>query len=516
MRINQIKAKNFASYAEIEFDFRTRGLTLIHGATGSGKSTLCDLVPWCLFGKTAKNGAADEIRPWATSEPTSVTVYLDSVTISRKRGNSGKDNDLCFWPTDGVVTRGKDLTDTQKLINQFLGIDIDLYLASVYFHEFSQTAGFFTAAAKQRRLICEQIVDLSLPIKLAERATERAKVIKGDMQTLQTSVMEAQTRKSTILSTYKQMEMNSTRWISKKGLDLSDLQARKDNFQNEVNTKMEVLVDQHAKLEASLHQIPKTMPSAVCEHCGAPSKKARHIESLKNENRITQLRMDNITKELQDLVQPVNPYDGMIQQLMDTKNPYAEQAAELKAKYEAFGDSQDTGEAELKALSRDSQDLEALLDVTATARSMLIEQAIANIVEMTNTYLSEYFDAELKVEFTVIGADKLDVTIYKDGNTCSYTQLSKGQRQLLKLCFGVAVMKQAANNSLTNFTQLFFDESLDGMDETTKVKAFSLFQSLATEYESIFVVEHSSAFQELFENRVKIQLIDGNSEIVGD
>jgi len=51
--------ENFASYERLEFDFSPQGLTLIEGPTGSGKSTLCDAIPWILFGRTAKDGALD-------------------------------------------------------------------------------------------------------------------------------------------------------------------------------------------------------------------------------------------------------------------------------------------------------------------------------------------------------------------------------------------------------------------------------------------------------------------------
>jgi len=122
MRIISCTAENFASYKKLEFSFDSEGLALIQGATGSGKSTLCDLVPWVLFGKTAKGGAADEVISWNNKGITKSLITIETkpgviYDITRIRGN--KSNDLYF--TDAFINqspvRGKDLADTQKMIN---------------------------------------------------------------------------------------------------------------------------------------------------------------------------------------------------------------------------------------------------------------------------------------------------------------------------------------------------------------------------------------------------------------
>src|SRR5271166_6085820 len=155
MKILSCYVSDFASYEELHFNFQKQGLTLIQGPTGSGKSTLCDIIPWTLFGRTAKDGAVDEILKWNSTEPAygnlTLEVRGEKIAVTRARGKNAKDNDLILWVDDKLI-RGKDLNDTQKLINTKLGMDLQLYLASAYFHEFSQTAGFFTATAKNRRL----------------------------------------------------------------------------------------------------------------------------------------------------------------------------------------------------------------------------------------------------------------------------------------------------------------------------------------------------------------------------
>ena len=133
MRVIRAIAHNFGSYSVLDFDFTKKGLALISGPTGSGKSTLADIIPWALFGVTAKGGLADEVCSWNSDMPTSVALYLEDLTIVRIRGGKTKSNDLYFYESShendvhGNFTRGKDLKDTQRLINQRLGITPETY-----------------------------------------------------------------------------------------------------------------------------------------------------------------------------------------------------------------------------------------------------------------------------------------------------------------------------------------------------------------------------------------------------
>lgn len=511
MRVVSCVAKNFASYKELSFDFRDKGLVLIHGATGSGKSTLCDVIPWCLFGRSAKNGTVDEVLSWPGDEVTEVIVYLDNVTVSRKRGPNSKDNDLMFWPVNGVVTRGKDLNDTQRLLNDFLGVDLDLYLASAYFHEFSQTAQFFTTNAKTRRTICEQIVDLTLPKTLMERIAGEKKPVVSFLEKYTKQQIEEEAALKAMQFSIDRIGINIADWEVNRVSELAALEIKRLNFNENLEKEINRLLKNKEKLEKDMKPVI-TGISDVCEHCGAPSKLARDNEKSVQHNEYLQLHIGIINSQLAK-INTVNNYQESIDKLKATVNPHSSAIQDLSNVVAGKKDTLTTIEKKIGALNTRISDYELLTDSLIAMRSILIEQAIKNIEETTNTYLSNHFNAEIKVEFTVEDADKLTVNIMKDGNECSYTQLSKGQRQILKLCFGLSVMKQASNNSLTNFSQIFLDESLDGMDENFKMKAYGLLEELSMTYESIFLVEHSTELKAHFTNSIKVELVNGKSEI---
>jgi DNA repair exonuclease SbcCD ATPase subunit len=107
----------------------------------------------------------------------------------------------------------------------------------------------------------------------------------------------------------------------------------------------------------------------------------------------------------------------------------------------------------------------------------------------------------------------LEVGITKDGNQASFSQLSKGQRCMLKLCFGVAVMQAVQNHHGLSFNVAMFDEALDGLSDTLKMKAVRMLESLTPTYGSVFLVEHSETVKVLVDNKYNVELVNGASQI---
>jgi DNA repair exonuclease SbcCD ATPase subunit len=92
MKVYKAVGDEFGSYKKVIIDLDNKGLCLVSGPTGAGKSTMFDLVPWTLFGVTAKNGAADDVINWqAESETTGrvtllakgkrITIYVSAMTV---------------------------------------------------------------------------------------------------------------------------------------------------------------------------------------------------------------------------------------------------------------------------------------------------------------------------------------------------------------------------------------------------------------------------------------------------
>lgn len=536
MKILSVHLENFASYKELAFNFQDQGLTLIHGPTGSGKSTLMDAIPWILFGVTAKNGKADEVLSWrggATRAKISLKINNTSyVVVDRVRG---KTNDLSYYLDNVGPQRGKDIPDTQKLINQLLGFDSDLYLAGAYYHELSQTAQFFTTTAKNRRTITEQLVDLSLPKNLTEKTSAKLKTLRKE-EGEQQSFLDGQKRSLEFAINHEnkfaiQIKERDVERLKK----LQIVKAKSLTFEEdrtkeltEINKNIaDCYIVDDSKLKEETDEVTRLLSHERenCESCGAPKRTAKHLElsSLLEEfkaaattNEENKRTLAHLKKNKFRVEASTNVYAAQVLELEQDLPGYDSALANLQQHRQGIETSVADTEATLAALRLEQSDLETLQGVVSDFRGLLIANTISSIQEKANRLLTDHFDAELRISLQVEDADKLEVLITKDGNEASFTQLSKGQRQILKLCFAVAVMKAIQQYHSVNLEQIFIDEALEGLDESMKLKSLGLLQKLALDYNSLLIVDHSENIKAMAVNKYKVELINGASTIEQD
>lgn len=520
MNIISCELENFSSYEKLEFDFTNQGLTLIQGPTGAGKSTLMDAMPWCLFGFTAKGGSVSEVLSWPGDKVTYAAVSIEigptTFHVHRKRGPKAKDNDL-WWTIDShlVAFRGKDLIDTQKLLNGALGLNYEIYLAGAYYHEFSQTAQFFSTTAKNRREITEQLVDLSLATDLQNKSSEAKKTSQKTLTSLMKELDLVSAQGKANNDSLAKANNRQLKWEKENISKVADLKKKFDKFEADRQIDLNEArrgIQTHKTL---IQPLPDIELYPKCPTCNQATESpevcsARHQKAINDKS---EQRIELLSEKIKDIKLRENPHKT---ETTPTISPYLSEIAEISDLLDQLDAKEGDLRLEITLLADNIEDLELLQDVLADYRSTTIRNAVQGLQDTTNKLLTDHFDAELRVHYNVQDADKLEVELYKDGNACSYTQLSKGQRCLLKLAFGVSVMIAVSNYSGVSFKQLFFDESLDGLDDINKTKAFGLLQTLAVSYESVFVVEHSEALKPLFHNAYSVSIVNGKSVIEKD
>lgn len=563
----KIEATNFGSYKELSFDFSNLGLALVYGETGSGKSTLQDLVSWALYGLTAKGGSVDEVRNWDRSEePTTVTLTYGDIVITRIRGKPAQ-NDL-YWVENGSVEkrRGKDVSETQRLLDDRVGVSSDVFFTGCYFNEFSSTSRFFMDTAKNRRALFERIADLSFPQNLSAKLLESRKGSKVKLKKLELTLASEEGSLKKITQSIEQFKKSSSLWQLEHENSINELRVRVDNFDKEKQSRIDELrtkydrfeSDRDAKLykfieriQALLEKLPEDKSGDLvttkqklsqledtkeqCAVCGGDAHSSKKHELLKEINKIEkhqalreqQLALfDKLEGEHDQAKTSLNPYKHRLESAHHELNIYVEAFKEETTRENPFKKMLENAEEslvqlkvtiaslkeEMTSLTKEINSVTALNDLTSTLRGALLEHAIKEVENEANRILESYFDAIFRLVFQING-DDLDVTILKDARECSYTQLSKGQRQLLKLSYSIAIMKKTATECGIKLPLLMFDEALDGLDSALKIKAYSLFSELEREYSSVVLIDHSPELQQLFYRKFYITIVHGASEV---
>jgi DNA repair exonuclease SbcCD nuclease subunit/ABC-type thiamine transport system ATPase subunit len=166
VRILSVYTLNFCALKNSQrFDLRNLGPVLIRGRMGIGKTSVCDAITWALYGATTprKPGdragtlrADDVIHDESDEVAVRVEVTLDPpdaeeqkvITIERtkKRGQGAK---LRLHGIDAMHDLNG-ISDTQEAVHRIVGLDLDLWRATVYLGQ-GAVANFVTDADKKRK-----------------------------------------------------------------------------------------------------------------------------------------------------------------------------------------------------------------------------------------------------------------------------------------------------------------------------------------------------------------------------
>lgn len=513
MRLKQAWLSNFGSYKELTFTFDAQGLALIQGPTGSGKSTLFDAAAWILYGITAKDGSVDDVRSWNDlSLPTTGTLILESrginLTVTRIRGKA-TENDLYFSKDDSETEhRGTNLKETQTLLNLLLGVDSSAYLAASYYCEYSPSATFFVSNAIQRRALFDRVANLSFPTSLANSLSDKISESKKIILSSESNLVSLNRELNLSMSSLKDSTERSEQWDSKFLHKVEDLQEKSRTFDSTKEAELN-----HLRHEHSLHEFHRQEEITGLTLSLTNTQRLKSCPTCGNETVID--FTGHIQKEMDKVRNSTNPYTYSIERTLNKTNTFDDELKDHFKQVNPFKAQIQQFESQRKSIALDLEDeqlehyklknkleeYEHLKDLAGELKEQLLVKSVDYLQHLTNDILAKYFDGELSVNFTIAGSNALDINLFKNGHEAVYKQLSKGQRQLLKLSFSVAVMGAVSNRSGVHFSSLFFDEALDGLDSDLKIKAFSLFSSLEIDHESIFVIDHAEQFKSLFASK---------------
>jgi len=546
MKFTKLFVKNFGSYKDFNIDLANLGLVGIFGDTGAGKSTILDMVPWILFGETSKELKADDIRTWNSEEPTegSLQVNLNngkSLVVRRIRGSTTQ-NDLYLVYSDAPFTkiRGKNLQETQTLLNTALNINSDLYFTSAYLHQFSKADTFFISRPSERRELFEKIVDQSFPIELSEYLSTKGKEVKASIANCDLRLSRLSGELSSKIDQekklkiyYKQFEVNQNALItSAKYLsDQFSTKIRVDRENLEISKNLLDPIDQLKEKETEftlecriLQDKINYANQKICPTCKRPLD-GTHVEEdpkllIKTldvkRSLLHAVRLNLKSHESFDIalakIPTENPHLVQITELENKKNPYEDQLFDCKNELKDLQNSVDIENRTMQGLGTLKHKIDLLQSLVLDLRGIILSTALSDIEKQANDILTTYFDSEILIQLKLESSDKLEVEIQKNGNMCSFRQLSGGQRCMLKLAFNLSIMSLAENKAGIKFPTLMLDEPLNGLSEDLKVRAFSLFESLTKSYDTILIIEHSEALKACFNNKIMVTIIGDESK----
>lgn len=203
MRPLGLELANFLAFADAKVDFRDlHGLVLLSGehrgtdaaadSNGAGKSALIDGLCWALYGKMArpKHRAEDVVRRQVGGNCRVGLVFLDrdgrEIEIVRHRKHD-RHKDALLLSNDGVDARGSSTAETQKRIDQIVGMDFDTFAGSVLFTQHPLRGRFAELSDEQKK----DLLDSILGVEVLGRARE---LVKGELRAKESELAKTEGR----------------------------------------------------------------------------------------------------------------------------------------------------------------------------------------------------------------------------------------------------------------------------------------------------------------------------------
>jgi DNA repair exonuclease SbcCD ATPase subunit len=238
MHIAQIVIENYGSfYGKHVLDLR-EGITIISGnnkdsrtanSNGSGKSTVFEAADWCIFGVVPKDDSVDSIIPHKESDALVIVRLLDgedTIVIERSRHRTKKSGKtvLKVWKNNDALT-ALDVSQTQQIINQLIGLDRRIFHAAVFFGQ-NDTWSFAQARESERLDLLLKILDLELLDELADVAKKHAGEYKTRLDTAVQRKQQAETAIGDLRAMAMELDTSIVTWQQNQQKTIADIMNR--------------------------------------------------------------------------------------------------------------------------------------------------------------------------------------------------------------------------------------------------------------------------------------------------
>lgn len=192
---HSIEAKNLFSWENLKYEIPS-GVSQIVGFNhddqtpeGSGKSSVPNILAWTLYGKIPKEAKVDEVIREGEKSGLGKVWLIDGHIIHRRR----KPNQLWIETPAGEKIKGKDAKETQKLINELVGMDFETFCQVIYFAQ-NYPKKFIDSNESDKAKIISDIEDLTIYDRAAISAKTHMAQLGVSLQLKEREVMSKQSQ----------------------------------------------------------------------------------------------------------------------------------------------------------------------------------------------------------------------------------------------------------------------------------------------------------------------------------
>ena len=185
MKLLNIIANNFLSYENLSLDLN-KNMCLIEGwnydensSNGSGKSSIIDAITYCIYGEIPRKIKTDEVINNINKKECKLELEFELNNENYKIVRTRKPNDLYIIKENNVI-RGKDIPETQDIINDIIKIDFKTFINSIYLSQNGKSE-FIGLTDIEKQKILTELMDLSIFDRAYALTNDKLKEISLDI-----------------------------------------------------------------------------------------------------------------------------------------------------------------------------------------------------------------------------------------------------------------------------------------------------------------------------------------------
>ena len=284
LKLNKLIFRNAFSYGakNTEVDF-TSGLIHVKARNGCGKSSIINILTYCLFGKPYTKIKVGDVVNWINKKDLYTECQFEIGSNNYKIIRTQKPDSLIVEKNNEKLETLSSKTLTQDEIDKLLGIDYNLF-RSVISLAVTNNKPFLTNSLQEKREIVESIFNVRIFSEMLKILKKKISLLKVDVE-IETNNIKTKEEMLTILKAkVEEMKNASLIFEENKTKDIQNVVSQIEQKEKQIESLQKSIDDSKAKkieLEKLLDE-----------------KKLQLIEELKVEKEQRDAKVTDITKKI--------------------------------------------------------------------------------------------------------------------------------------------------------------------------------------------------------------------------
>lgn len=552
------RAKNFLSIGNsfLEYDLNSDHLTILRGANGSSKSTISDILTFCLFKKAYRSINLPQLVNNINKKDcvAEVEFRINKTEWMIRRGLSPTIFEI--YRNGKLLDQHSSVIEQQKWLEQnVLKMNYKTFVQIIVLGT-SNFIPFMQLSPADRREIIEELLDIKVFSSMNVLVKDNIKASRDAIKLLRVKEVGLEEKLELQKQFIEQIKQKDSANLQdkkdkiKKYQDLiSELFTQTKEHEEEVKTLQDKLQDyskasaQLKKLGSLKGKISQRIESLkenhsffehndVCPTCSqdisSEIKEKRLKESeetieevssgysdllntIRSEQR-KEKKFLEISQEISSLNQTIsqnqsrmNHYSGLITEIQNEINDLqkVDDLQEENAKLEYFYEELHTVKNEIIQTKEASEYYEFVGNILKDGgvKTVIINKYLPLINQKINEYLKMM---ELYVNFTLDGEFN-ETILTPTFENFSYGNFSEGQKQRINLALTFGLMSVAALKNSVNTNLLILDEILDGSMDAEGISLFLNIIRQEMKNKNIFMISHRDNLDSKFDKIIKFE-----------